>query len=39
VSSYGVLQLDYYNSRNAVLLQRDPEDGTLEVRSLDLNWL
>lgn len=39
VSSYGVLQLDSYNSRNAVLLQRDPEDGSLEVRSLDLNWL
>ena len=39
VSSYGVLQLDAYNKANAVLLQRDPDDGSLDVRSLGLNWL
>jgi hypothetical protein len=39
VASFGVLQLDTYNARNVVLLQRDPEDGSLKVRTLGLNWL
>ena len=39
VSSYGVLQLDRYNSRNVVMLQRDPVDGSLDVSTQGLGWL
>ena len=39
VSSYGVLQLDRYNHRNVVMLQRDPVDGSLDVSSQGLGWL
>jgi hypothetical protein len=39
ISSYGVLQLDAYNAANAVVLERDSEDGSLDVRSLALKWL
>jgi hypothetical protein len=39
VASFGVLQLDNYNSAGIVLLQRDPEDGSLDVASRGLRWL
>ena len=39
VSSYGVLELDNYNARNVIMLQRNPADGSLELATMDLNWL
>lgn len=39
VASYGVLELDNYNSRNAVVLERNAADGSLDVDSVGLNWL
>jgi hypothetical protein len=39
VSSFGVLQLDNYNRASVVLLQRDPEDGSLDVVSRQLRWV
>jgi hypothetical protein len=39
VASFGVLQLDNYNRAGIVLLQRDPEDGSLDVASRGLRWL
>jgi hypothetical protein len=39
VASFGVLQLDNYNRAGIVLLQRDPEDGSLDVASRQLRWL
>jgi hypothetical protein len=39
IASYGVLQLDTYNAANVVVLERDSEDGSLDVKSLSLKWL
>jgi hypothetical protein len=39
VSSFGVLQLDNYNRAGIVLLERDAEDGGLNVVSRGLRWL
>ena len=39
VASYGVLELDNYNSRNLVVLERSPVDGSLELETVGLNWL
>jgi hypothetical protein len=39
VASFGVLQLDTYNRAGIVVLQRDPEDGSLDVASRGLRWL
>jgi hypothetical protein len=39
VSSYGVLELGNYNSRNLIVLQRNPADGSLELETIGLNWL
>jgi hypothetical protein len=39
VASFGVLQLDNYNAANVVVLQRNPDDGTLQVMSRQLQWV
>ena len=39
VASYGVLELDNYNSRNLVVLERSALDGSLDLDTVDLNWL
>ncbi len=39
VASFGVLQLDNYNRAGIVLLERDAEDGGLNVVSRGLRWL
>jgi hypothetical protein len=39
VASYGVLELDNYNSRNLVVLERSAVDGSLDLDTVDLNWL
>lgn len=39
ISSFGVLQLDNYNRANVVVLQRNADDGTLEVASRTTRWL
>jgi hypothetical protein len=39
VASFGVLQLDNYNRAGIVLLERDAEDGSLNVVSRGLRWL
>jgi hypothetical protein len=39
VASFGVLQLDNYNRAGIVVLQRDPEDGSLDVASYSFRWL
>jgi hypothetical protein len=39
VASFGVLQLDNYNRAGIVLLQRDREDGGLDVVSRSFRWL
>jgi hypothetical protein len=39
VASFGVLQLDNYNRGGIVLLERDAEDGGLNVVSRGLRWL
>jgi hypothetical protein len=39
VASFGVLQLDNYNRAGVVLLQRDREDGGLDVVSRNFRWL
>jgi hypothetical protein len=38
VASFGVVQLDNYNAQNVVVLQRNPDDGTLQVASRPLQW-
>jgi hypothetical protein len=39
VSSYGVLELSKFNSKNIIVLQRSPADGSLELETIDLGWL
>lgn len=39
VASFGVLQLDNYNRAGIVLLERDADDGGLNVVSRGLRWL
>jgi hypothetical protein len=39
VASFGVLQLDNYNRAGIVLLERDADDGGLNVVSRALRWL
>lgn len=39
VASYGVLELDNYNARHVVVLDRDPADGSLDLETVDLGWL
>ena len=39
VASFGVLQLDNYNRAGIVLLERDADDGGLNVVSRSLRWL
>jgi hypothetical protein len=39
VASFGVLQLDNYNRAGIVLLERDAEDGSLNVVSRGLRWM
>lgn len=39
VASYGVLELDNFNSRNLIVLQRNAADGSLELETVGLNWL
>ena len=39
VASYGVLELDNYNARNLVVLERNAVNGSLDLDTVDLNWL
>jgi hypothetical protein len=39
ISSYGVLELDNYNSRNVIVLDRNITDGSLELETVGLDWL
>jgi hypothetical protein len=39
VASFGVLQLDNYNRAGIVLLERDADDGSLNVVSRGLRWM
>jgi hypothetical protein len=39
VASFGVLQLDTYNRAGIVLLQRDRDDGGLDVVSRNFRWM
>jgi hypothetical protein len=39
VASFGVVQLDNYNAKNVVILERNPDTGVLEVVSRPLQWL
>ena len=39
IASFGVLQLDNYNRAGVVLLQRDRDDGGLDVVSRTFRWM
>jgi hypothetical protein len=39
VASTGVIELDNYNSRNVVILDRNSVTGSLDLETVDLNWL
>jgi hypothetical protein len=39
VASYGVLELDNYNSQNLIVLQRNAADGSLDLETVGLNYL
>jgi hypothetical protein len=39
VASYGVLELDNYNSRNLIVLDSNAADGSLDLETVGLNWL
>ena len=39
VASFGVLQLDAFNARNVIVLQRNAADGSLDLATVGLNWL
>ena len=39
ISSYGVLELDNYNSHNVVLLERNAVDGSLDLATFQIDWL
>ncbi|HKW11813.1 MAG TPA: hypothetical protein VJO33_15605 [Gemmatimonadaceae bacterium] len=39
VASFGVLELDNYNSQNIVVLERDMANGALDVETVALKWL
>ena len=39
IASFGVVQLDNLNAANVVPLQRDADDGSLRVASLQTRWL
>jgi hypothetical protein len=39
VASFGVVQLDNYNRGNLVMLQRNADDGSLQVQSLPLRYI